>query len=210
MPAKTQAEIDLEIMQSKYGKNELLHQALDRAVLGGRMRVEAVKDALDLYGDRCLVDEKNLDVTLNGLPLDEAVAKLVEDRPLWAPSGPDPKVEARKQLEADAIAGSVKAHGALYMSLGSSKAERDANYAAWKLKHGAAPGRPATVANDTNADVDPKNPFSGFRDASGKVDPVKAAVVAALIKSAGIAHVTALAKQAGVTLGGYPLVRKAG
>jgi hypothetical protein len=30
---KTQAEIDLEVMQSKYGKNELLRQALDRAVL---------------------------------------------------------------------------------------------------------------------------------------------------------------------------------
>ena len=88
MPAKTQAEIDLEIMQSKYGKNELLRQALDRAVLRGAMRVEAVADALDLYGDKCVVDPTHLDVTLNNLPLDEAVEKLIDARPLWRVSGP--------------------------------------------------------------------------------------------------------------------------
>jgi hypothetical protein len=200
---KTDEQIRLEAMQSKYGKNELLHQALDRACLRGALRVEAVKDAMDLYGDKCLVDETNLDVTLNGLPLDEAVEKLIEDRPLWRPTGPDPQVEARKQLEAEALAGSVSAHGRLFKQLGK------AGYDAWKLKHAAQPGKVAAPTDNTNTDTDPKNPFVGFRDASGKVDPVKAAIVAARIKSDGIAVVTKLAKEAGVTLGGYPL-RKAG
>jgi hypothetical protein len=201
---KTPEEIALEAMQSKYGKNELLHQALDRAVLRGAMRVEAVADAMDLYGDRCLVDEKNLDVTLNGLPLDAAVEKLLETRVLWRPQGPDPQVEARKQLEADALAGSVSAHGRLFKELGKTA------YDQWRAKNGAQPGKTAVAATDnTNTDVDPKNPFVGFRDAAGKVDPVKAALVAARIKSDGIAVVTKLAKDAGVTLGGYPL-RKAG
>jgi hypothetical protein len=201
---KTDEEIRLEAMQSKYGKNELLHQALDRAVLRGAMRVDAVADAMDLYGDKCLVDEKNLDVTLNGLPLDAAVEKLLETRALWRPQGPDPVVEARKQLEAEALAGSVSAHGRLFKQLGK------AGYDEWKLKHAAQPGKAAVAATDnTNTDIDPKNPFYNFRDAAGKVDPVKAALVAARIKSDGIAVVTKLAKDAGVTLGGYPL-RKAG
>jgi len=201
---KTQAEIDLELMQSKFGKNELLRQALDRAVLRGAMRVEAVADAMDLYGDKCVVDPTHLDVTLNNLPLDEAVEKLIDARPLWRVSGPDPVVEARKQLEAAALAGSVSAHGQLFKTMGK------AAYDQWREKNAAQPGKAAVAATDnTNTDVDPNNPFVGFRDASGKVDPAKSAIVAARIKSDGVAAVTKLAKEAGVTLGGYPL-RKAG
>ena len=109
-----------------------------------------------------------------------------------------------KQLEAAALAGSVSAHGQLFKTMGK------AAYDQWREKNAAQPGKAAVAATDnTNTDTDPKNPFVGFRDASGKVDPVKAATVAALIKSAGIAHVKALSEKAGVTLGGYPL-RKAG
>jgi hypothetical protein len=202
---KTQAEIDLEIMQSKYGKNELLRQALDRAVLRGAMRVEAIADAMDLYGDKCIVDPTHLDVTLNSLPLDEAVEKLLETRALWRPQGPDPVVEARKQLEADALAGSVSAHGQLFKIMGKTA------YDQWRAKNGAQPGKSAVAATDnTNTDVDTKNLFYGFRDASGKVVKAKADAVAAAIKRDGIAAVTKQARDFGVTLGGYPLVRKAG
>jgi hypothetical protein len=201
--AKTKEELELEILQSKFGKNELLNQALDRAVLRGVLRVEAVGDALDMYGDKCLVDPKSMSVTLNGLPLDEAVEKLIESRPLWKPQGPDPKVEARKELEAAALAGSVQAHGQLFKELGK------AAYDEWRIKHAAAPGRPAAITDKANTDVDPKNPFVGLRDAAGKVDPVKQAIVAARIKQDGIAVVSKLAREAGVTLGGHPL-RKAG
>ena len=61
-------ELDQEL--AEYGKNELLHQAIDRAVLGGRMRIEAAKDCLDMYGDKCVVDATTMQITLNGLPLD--------------------------------------------------------------------------------------------------------------------------------------------
>jgi hypothetical protein len=204
MANATQAEIDLEFMQSKYGKNELLHQALDRAVLRGAMRVEAVTDAMDLFGDKCLVDPTHLDVTLNGLPLDAAVEKLIESRPLWRPQGPDPATVARRELEGAALAGNVTAHGQLARIMGKGA------YDQWRAKNAAQPGKAAVaVTDDTNTDTDPKNPFVGFRDANGKVDPAKSAIVAARIKSDGIAAVTKLAKEAGVTLGGYPL-RKAG
>jgi hypothetical protein len=146
-------KLDLEI--AKATSNELLHQSIDRAVLAGKMRVEAAKDCLELFGNRCVVDEKTMTVTLNGLPLDAAVLALVEDRPLWQMTGPSPADEARKQLEADAKAGSVTAHGALHKSLGPTA------YAAWCKANAAKPGKPAGDATDkTNTDnTDRKNPW---------------------------------------------------
>jgi len=200
---KTQAELDREL--ADYDRNILLREAIDRAVLAGKMKVEAVRDCFDLYSTKCLVDGDTLQITLDGLPLDEAVAKIIEKRPLWQPSGPDPAVVARQELEALAKSGNVSAHGQLARTMGQTA------YDAWRAKNGAQPGKLAVAVTDnTNGgDVDPKNPFYGLRDAAGKVDPVKAATVAALIKSAGIAHVKALSVQAGTTLGGHPL-RKAG
>jgi len=43
---------------AEYGKNELLHQAIDRAVLRGAMRIEAAKDAMDFYGSKCLANRR--------------------------------------------------------------------------------------------------------------------------------------------------------
>jgi hypothetical protein len=195
-------ELDREL--AEYDKNILLREAIDRAVLGGKMKVEAVKDCYDLYSTKCLVDGDTLQITLDGLPLDDAVAKIIEKRPLWQPSGPDPRVVAQQELEAAALAGNVTAHGRLARTMGQTA------YDAWRAKHAVKPGQAAVAAtDDTKTDVDPKNPFVGFRDAAGKVDPVKSVIVAARIKSDGIAAVTKLAKEAGVTLGGYPL-RKAG
>ena len=201
--AKTKEERDLEI--AEYGKNELLNQALDRAVLRGAMRVEALKDALDLYGSKCLVDPQSCTVTLNGLPLDEAVAKIIETRPLWKPQGPDAASVARAELESAVKAGDVTAHGRAHREWGAEK------YNAFCAANAAKPGKVAGAADDKSKDdsVDPKNPFVGLRDAAGKVDPVRQAIVAAKIKSDGIAVVSALARAAGVTLGGHPL-RKAG
>jgi hypothetical protein len=199
--AKDQKEIDREL--AEFGKNELLNQALDRAVLRGAMRVEAVKDALDLYGSKCLVDAETCQVTLNGLPLDQAVSKLLETRALWKPTGPDASQVERQEIERAAKAGSVQAHGKLFRLLGSKAA-----YDAWCAANAAKPGKVAGGADDKGGDVDPKNPFVGLRDASGKVDPIKQAIVAAKIKNEGIAVVSALARAAGVTLGGHPL-RKA-
>lgn len=201
--AKTKEERDLEI--AEYGKNELLNQALDRAVLRGVLRVDAVKDALDLYGSKCLVDATSMSVTLNGLPLDEAVSKIIESRPLWKPTGPNPATVAQQELEAACIAGDVTAHGKLWRSLGQTA------YDAWCRDHAAKPGKAAVPPNnnDEGGEVDPKNPFVGLRDTAGKVDPVKRETVAALIKNSGIAVASKLAREAGVTLSGHPL-RKAG
>jgi hypothetical protein len=201
--AKTKEERDLEI--AEYGKNELLNQALDRAVLRGALRVDAVKDALDLYGSKCLVDAESCTVTLDGLPLDEAVSKIIDKRPLWKPTGPDASQVARTELEIAVKAGSVTAHGRAHKEWGAER------YNAFCAANAAKPGKVAGAADDKSKDdnVDPTNPFVGLRDASGKVDPIRQALITAKIKSDGIAAVSALARAAGVTLGGHPL-RKAG
>jgi hypothetical protein len=140
------SNLDLDL--AEYGKNELLHQAIDRAVLGGRMRIEAAKDALDMYGNKCVVDEKTLQITLQGLPLDKALEKIIAGRPLWQPLADDPALKARSELEAAALAGNVSAHGALWKQLG------DAGYAAWKKAHAATPGKAAAKGDETKPDAD--------------------------------------------------------
>jgi hypothetical protein len=152
------AERDLEL--AEYGKNEMLLQAIDRAVLGGRMKIEAAKDAYDLYAKSCVVDPQTLQVTLENLSLDKGLAKIIEGRPLWQPSGPDPKVQAQTELENAAKSGNVSAHGALWKSLGTTKAERDRNYAEWCAKNAAKPGKPAAGADDTPTEKDERdNPW---------------------------------------------------
>ena len=155
--AKTKEELDREL--AEFGKNELLNQALDRAVLRGALRVEAVKDALDLYGSKCVVDAQTMQITLDGLPLDAAVAKLIEARPLWKPTGPDATQVAQTEIENAAKAGSVSAHGQLFKTLGK------AGYDAWCAANAAKPGTPAgSNKDDKGGDADPKNPFYGLRD----------------------------------------------
>lgn len=186
-------DIDREL--AEFGKNELLNQALDRAVLRGVIRVEAVKDALEIFGNKCVVDAETCQVTLNGLPLDAAVAKLAESRPLWKPTGPDPKVVAQQELEAEALAGSVQAHGRLYLSLGATKAERDRNYAEWCIKHAAKPGKVAAGADDKNTDKDEhkSNPW--------RADQWNVTAQAKLVREIGLPAAASIAKAAGSFVG---------
>jgi len=206
---------NLDLDLAKYSRNELLHQSVDRAVLGGRMRIEAAKDCLDMYSDKCVVDEKTLQITLNGLPLDAALEKIIAQRPLWQPTGDDPAVKERGELEAAALAGSVTAHGALWKSLGT------AGYEAWKKKHLAAPGKKA--AGDAAAEAaaaaageDPglrsTNPFYRLRRADGGIDKAVEAQVGGMISAMGHKKVTDIARAAkspaaplGLTLTGLPL-----
>ena len=96
-------------------------------------------------------------VQLNGLPLDKALTKIVSERPLWQPTGDNPALAAARELEAAALAGDVTAHGKLYTSLGSNKAERDQRYAAWCKEHGAKAGKAAVDKAAAAADDDEKN-----------------------------------------------------
>jgi hypothetical protein len=206
---------NLDLDLAKYSRNELLHQSVDRAVLGGRMRIEAAKDCLDMYSDKCVVDEKTLQITLNGLPLDAALEKIIAQRPLWQPTGDDPAVKERSELEAAALAGSVTAHGALWKSLGTVA------YEAWKKKHLAAPGRKA--AGDAAAEAaaaaageDPglrsTNPFYRLRKPDGSIDKAVEAQVGGMISAMGHKKVTDIARAAksptaplGLSLTGLPL-----
>ena len=125
---------------AEYDRNEMLWKAIDRAVLGGRLVVGAGQDCYDLYHDKCLVDAATQQVTLNSLPLEEALTEIIGKRPLWKPSGPDPQVAARQALEAEALAGSVSAHGKLFKALGEPA------YEEWCAKHAAKPGKTAVIA----------------------------------------------------------------
>jgi len=149
--AKTEAELDREIAEA--GKNELLLQAIDRAVLGGRMKIEAAKDAYALYHSSCLVDADTLQITLDGLPLDDALAKIIKGRPLWQPSGPDPRVVAREALEAEVLAGSVSAHGRAFKQWGKDEYEK------FIAKHAAKPGERAKDKADDKGTDHATNPF---------------------------------------------------
>jgi len=141
--------LDIEIAEA--GKNELLLQAIDRAVLGGKLKIEAARDCYDLYSKACLVDAATLQITLDGLPLDDALATVIKERPLWQPSGPDARVIAQNELEAAALAGNVSAHGKLFRAMGKPA------YDAWVAKHAAKPGAPGKGADDKNDHA--TNPF---------------------------------------------------
>ena len=149
--SKSVAQIAAEIVDDANNgfRNLLLEQAADRAVLGGKMKVEAMRDCLDIFGSKCVVDADTQQITLNGLPLDEALSKIIAERPLWQPSGPDPKVLAQNELEAAALAGSVSAHGKLFKSLGNER------YQQWCATNAAKPGKAAdTAAAEAAADND--------------------------------------------------------
>jgi hypothetical protein len=198
---------------AEYGKNELLHQAIDRAVLRGAMRIEAAKDAMDMYGSKCVVDEKTLQITLNGLPLEKALENIIASRPLWQPQGDDPTITANREIEQAALAGSVSAHGALWKMWG------DARYEAWKKQHAAAPGKKA--AGEAAADAaaaaleggsHSTNPFLKLRKPDGTIDKAVEAKIGSMIAAMGHRKVSDIARAAkspaapmGVTLTGLPL-----
>ena len=191
----------------------MLHQAIDRAVLRGAMRIEAAKDAMDMYGSKCLVDEKTLQITLNGLPLDKALENIIASRPLWQPQGDDPTITANREIEQAALAGSVSAHGALWKMWG------DARYEAWKKQHAAAPGKKA--AGEAAADAaaaaleggsHSTNPFLKLRKPDGTIDKAVEAKIGSMIAAMGHRKVSDIARAAkspaapmGVTLTGLPL-----
>jgi hypothetical protein len=205
------SNLDLDL--AKYSRNELLHQAIDRAVLGGRMRIEAARDAMDMYGSKCLVDEKTLQITLNGLPLDAALERIIQSRPLWQPTGDDPAVKARSELEAAALGGSVTAHGELWKVLG------DVGYENWKKKHAAAPGKKAAGETDAEAAAaalltgsNSTNPFAKLRKADGTVDKAVESQIGGMIAAMGHKKVSDIARAAkspaaplGLSLTGLPL-----
>jgi hypothetical protein len=205
----------LDVELAEYGRDELLHQSLDRAVRRGALRVEAVKDAMDLYQGKSVVDEKSLEITLNGLPLDQAIERIIQSRPLWQPTGDDPAVKARSELEAAALSGNVSAHGALWRELG------DAGYERWKKAHAAQPGKvaagdeatAAAAAKLLNGDASHStNPFTKLRKADGTIDKAVEAKIGSMIAAMGHRAVTDIARAAkspaaplGLSLTGLPL-----
>lgn len=129
---------------------------------------------------------------------------------------PDPikALDIDPALLASARAGNWTAKSQLFTTLHAGKPksaidETQATLATLLADTGDTGKADTTVTEKPARAVDPANPFVGLRDAAGKVDPVKQAIVATRIKQDGIAVVKKLAIEAGVTLGGHPL-RKAG
>jgi len=179
-------ETDVEI--AKATKNEILLQAIDRAVLGGKMRIEAAKDAYDLYHDKLVVDVDTLQITLENRPLDEALDRICEARPLWKPQGPDARVVARQALEAEVLAGSVSGHGRAFKEWG-----REA-YEAFCAKHASKPGKAAAGEKDKDDKKDErKNPWLA--------DQWSLAAQGKLVREIGLAAAQSIAKSAGSFVG---------
>lgn len=141
-----------ELYTHKIDRDELLMQALERKVFQGKLRPEAVELLHELYGNKCQIIDN--EITLLGKSMDDALDTVIAKMPLVRPvPGADPKIEAQKELEAQALAGSVTAHGQLYKELGAI------GYEQWKRKHAALPGKPGsdkpadTPEPSTDADV---------------------------------------------------------
>ena len=207
-PMSGTKEID-KLYLERLDRNELLLQAAERAVLRGEMRPEAVADLHELYKDKCLVHDN--EVTLNGRSLDDAVGELIRKRPLWRPPVDDPRINARKELESEALGGNVQAHGALWTQFTEQwgKTTGDLKYRQWCAEHAAAPGKKANGAADKGDDVRPddRNPFTRLRTPAGTIDRAAEQEIAEITRTKGFAETKRLATEAGMNLSGFPLRR---
>jgi hypothetical protein len=179
-------------------RNELLWRALDKAVLKGKLRPDAVQLLHGMYAEKCKVI--NGDVTLLNLDMDEAVDAIIERMPLVQPPKDDPTVSDRERVEAEALAGSVQAHGAIWKRFvaesGGNEALGDAKYRDWCTSNKAKPGLKAAIEGAEKAvgDLDAadllkvgasKNPWSpeGWnltrQGSAFRADPALAARLAA-------------------------------
>jgi hypothetical protein len=183
-------ELDLEL--AEYGKNEMLLQAIDRAVLGNRMKVEAAKDCYDLYAKSCVVDPETMQVTLDNLPLDQGLARIIEKRPLWQPTGPDPRAVAQQELEGAALAGNVSAHGRLLRTLGAEK------YQQWCKDHAAKPGK---VADEAAAAAALANADDKTKDNPWLAEKWNVTKQAQIVRALGIEAAQRIAKAANSYVG---------
>jgi len=186
-------ELDLEL--AEYGKNEMLLQAIDRAVLGNRMKIEAAKDCYDLYSTKCVVDPETLQVTLENLPLDKGLEAIIEKRPLWKPTGPDPRAVAQQELEATALAGNVSAHGRLHRTLGPER------YQQWCKDHAAKPGKAADEVAAATAAAAAANGDDKTKDNPWLAEKWSVTRQGQLVRALGIEAANRIAKAAGSHVG---------
>ncbi len=152
----TQIERDIQ----EGNKVAVLEQSVDRAILAGQIDVRARQDVLDIYGQRCKVDPTSLKITLDGKPLDEALAAIIAARPLWQPQGPSAEQTRLGEIEAAALAGNVSAHGALFKTMGR------AAYDKWCDDHGSKAVKAAIKPADEEGKNNPWSP--AWVDASGR------------------------------------------
>jgi hypothetical protein len=171
------------------------------------MRPEAVADLHELYKDKCLVHDN--EVTLNGRSLDDAVGELIRKRPLWRPPVDDPSINARKELESEALAGSVQAHGAMWTAFTEQwgKTVGDQKYRDWCREHAAAPGKKANgaAAGGEEHRPDETNLFLRLRTPAGTVDKAVEREIGEYTRIHGFAATKKLADEAGTNLSGLPL-----
>ena len=179
-------------------RNELLWRALDKAVLQGKLRPDAVQLLHGLYADKCKVVDG--DVTLLNLDLPEAVDAIIERMPLVQLPKDDPTVNERERVEQEALQGSVAAHGAMWKRFvaesGGNEKLGDAKYQLWCAANKAKPGLNAAVngAEKSVGDLDAadlvkigasKNPFTkagwniSKQGSAYRADPALAARLAA-------------------------------
>jgi len=131
----------------KSDRHEILWRALDRAAAKGKIRPDAVELLHGMFADRTKL--VNGEFILLNLPLDEAIEKIVQRMPLVQPPKDDPRIVEAERLEAEALQGSVQAHGALWRKFvaqaGGNERLGDAAYNEWCASNKAKPGLKAAV-----------------------------------------------------------------
>lgn len=170
------AEDDLINARNPHAGPELFSRALDRAVLSGAMSPEAVTIAAQLYKGRVVVNASLGTVELDGADLDTAVARILDETPLFRARAAEPAVKARSDLEALALGGNLTAYAKL------QKEMKPEVFAAWRERTGAQPGKAAVKAGDKK--IDPTNPWStGNRAEMAAICKRSTAETAALAKA---------------------------
>jgi hypothetical protein len=141
-------------MAIDFGRNETIAQTVDELMTEGVIRTDA-RDSLNAeIVARIIADGvKHTDTgwtDRNGVAIKDAIRKRVEtDKPQWGV----PKIE--NDLQAQALAGNVTAHGRLHHELG------DVAYKTFCETHGAAPGKATTEhVNGVAKKVSATNPWS--------------------------------------------------
>jgi hypothetical protein len=188
-----------------YVIDEIMHVYADRKIRDGLM-IEAARQDLLLHADKYIVTDNRVINADTGLAIEPDMDRLLASRPHWSPISYSDAEE-----NTFGATGNLTKHGEYVKRFGQEKYDFEA--ARWGCSPTKLTGtRPAggedkrKMKPGVTLDQVGGNPFQYLRKADGSIDVrAQAAVVALIASPGGPTKAAALAKQAGVTLGGVPI-----